>query len=72
MIIASQHLLEAFDLLSAAEKQAVTCEILRRMRDVDFPPLSDEEMVLSAETLFLALDGPSAIPARSPEFPGEP
>jgi hypothetical protein len=52
----TQHLLEAFDLLSAAEKQAVTCEILRRMRDVDFPPLSDEDMVLSAESLFRELD----------------
>lgn len=54
----TQQLLGAFDLLSVAEKQAVTCEILRRMRDVDFPPLSDEEMVLSAEALFLELDGP--------------
>ncbi len=51
-----QNLLDAFDLLSAAEKQAVTCEILRRMQDVDFPPLSDEEMVLSVEALFLELD----------------
>jgi hypothetical protein len=52
----AQHLLDAFDLLSAVEKQAVTYEILRRMRDVDFPPLSDEDMVLSAEALFLELD----------------
>jgi hypothetical protein len=52
----TQHLLDAFDLLSVAEKQAVTCEILRRMRDVDLPPLSDEELVLSAEALFLELD----------------
>ena len=52
----TQHLLDAFDLLSAAEKQAITCEILRRMRDVDFPQLSDEEMVLSAAALFLELD----------------
>ena len=51
-----QHLLDAFELLSAAEKQAVTCEILRRMRDVAFPPFTDAEMVLSAEALFLALD----------------
>jgi hypothetical protein len=63
MTIASQHLLEAFDLLSAAEKQAVTCEILRRMQDVDFPPLSDEELILSAETLFLELDSREATDA---------
>ena len=54
----TQRLLETFDLLSSAEKQAVTCEILRRMRDVDVPPLSGEELVSSAEALFLELDGP--------------
>ena len=53
----TQHLLDAFDLLSAAEKRAVTCEFLQCMRDVDLPPLSDEELVLSAEALFLELDG---------------
>ena len=53
----TKQLLDAFDLLSVAEQQAVTYEILRRMRDVDLPPLSDEELVLSAEDLFLELDG---------------
>ena len=56
MTTATQHLLDSFDLLSAPEKQAVTCEILRRMQDVDLPPLSDEELILSAEALFLELD----------------
>jgi hypothetical protein len=56
MTTATQQLLDSFDLLSTAEKQAVACEILRRMRDVDLPPLSDEELVLSAEALFLELD----------------
>ena len=59
----TQQLLDAFDLLSAVEKQAVTCEILRRMRDVDFPPLSNEEMILSAEALFLELDSREATDA---------
>ncbi len=58
-----QHLLDAFDLLSVAEKQAVACEILRRMRDVDLSPFSDEELVLSAEALFLALDSREATDA---------
>ena len=59
----TQQLLDAFDLLSAVEKQAVTCEILRRMRDVDLPPLSDEELILSAEALFLELDSREATDA---------
>ena len=57
------QLLDAFDLLSAAEKQIVTCEILRRMQDVDLLPLADEEMVLSAEVLFLELDSREATDA---------
>jgi len=56
MTIATQHLLDAFNLLSAEEQQAVACEILRRMQDGDLPPLSDEDLVLSAEALFLELD----------------
>ena len=56
MTTTTQYLLDAFDLLSAEEKQAVACEILQRMRDVDLPPLADEEFILSAEALFLDLD----------------
>ena len=56
MTTATQHLLDSFDLLSVAEQQAVACEILRRIRDVDLPPLSDEDLVVSAEALFLELD----------------
>lgn len=56
MTTATQHLLDSFDLLSVEEKQAVACEILRRLQDVDLPPLSDEELVLNAEALFLDLD----------------
>lgn len=56
MTTTTQHLLDAFDLLSAEEKQAVTCKILHRMREVDLPPLAEEALVLSAEALFLDLD----------------
>lgn len=56
MTTATQHLLDSFDRSSAAEQQVVACEILQRLRDVDLPPLSDEELVLSAEALFLELD----------------
>jgi len=56
MTTTTQHFLDSFDLLSAAEQQAVACEILRRMRDVDLPPLADEELVLSADSFFLAVD----------------
>ena len=56
MSTATQHLLDAFDLLSVAEKQRVICEILRRVQDLDLPLLSDEGLVANAEALFLELD----------------
>jgi hypothetical protein len=56
MTTATQHLLAAFDLLSAEEQQAVACEILRRMQAVDLSPPSEAELVLSTEALFLELD----------------
>jgi len=56
MTTATQHLLNSFDRLSAAEKQIVLCELLQRMRDFDLPSLSDEDLVANAEALFLALD----------------
>jgi hypothetical protein len=56
MTTATQHLLDSFDLLSTAEKQVVLCELLRRVQDFDFPPLSDEDLVANAEALFLELD----------------
>ena len=56
MTTATQHLLDSFDLLSAAEKQIVLCELLQRVRDFDLPPLSEEDLVANAEVLFLELD----------------
>ncbi len=63
MATAAQQLLYTFDLLSEAEKQTVVCELLRRVRDFDFSPLSDEELVANAEALFLDLDREEATDA---------
>jgi hypothetical protein len=56
MNTATQHLLDAFEDLSEADKQTVVCEILRGVQHFDLPPLSDEELVANAEALFLELD----------------
>ncbi len=56
MTTAVQHLLKSFDLLSEVEKREVVAELLRRSQHLDRSPLSDEELVLNAETLFLELD----------------
>ena len=51
-----KHILKSFDLLSEEEKKEVASEIIRRSTNFDLPPLSDKELVLSAEELFLELD----------------
>ncbi len=56
MTTMTQRLLDTFDLLSAAEQQAVAYAILQRMREVDLPPLTDEELIVNADALFLDLD----------------
>ena len=56
MTTSVRHLLASFDLLPEAEKRELALEILRRAVDSDTPALSDEELVLSAEELFLELD----------------
>jgi hypothetical protein len=56
MTTAVQNLLRSFDRLSEPEKQEAMAAILRRSLALDFPPLSEEELILSAEELFLELD----------------
>lgn len=65
MSASGQEILESFDQLPEAEKKEVASEILRRTLSLDIPPLSDDELVLSAEELFLALDRREAEDARS-------
>jgi len=51
-----EDILDSFDHLSEAEKRELVSEILRRTTAMSFPPLTDEELILNAETLFLELD----------------
>jgi len=56
MSLSAQEIIESFEDLPDAEKQRVAYEILRRSVYLDVPPLTDEELVVVAEDLFLALD----------------
>lgn len=49
-------LMETFEDLPAAEKREAAARILRRSIELDLVPLSDEELVESAESVFLELD----------------
>ena len=52
----AENAIATFDQLPDVEKQEVAAAILRRTLKIDFPPVSDEELVLSAEETFLELD----------------
>lgn len=50
------ELLKTFDQLTDLEQMELASEILKRVIDLDFPPLSDQDLVFNAEELFLELD----------------
>jgi hypothetical protein len=58
-----QDMLHTFDLLPDGDKRELASEILRRTLTLDFPPLSDEQLVGAAEELFLELDRSEAADA---------
>ena len=56
MTTTAENLISIFDALPELEKREVATVILHRTLDFDLPPLSDDDLVLSAEQLFIALD----------------
>ncbi len=56
MTASVQELLITFDTLTEPERLEIVLEILKRVTRLDFPPLSDEDLVWNAEELFLELD----------------
>ncbi len=56
MTALAKEILNTFNQLPDTEQLEVGLEILRRLVHFDFPPLTDEDFVLNAEELFLALD----------------
>ena len=50
-----QELLDTFDRLTDSERLDLLLEILKQTVYLDFPSLSDEDLVLSAEELFLEI-----------------
>ena len=51
-----EKILDSFDHLSEPEKRQLVSEIIRRAVEFDLPSLTDEELALNAEALFLELD----------------
>jgi hypothetical protein len=65
MSTTAQQLLNEFDLLPESEKQEVIIEILRRTRYLDLPPLSDDDLVMNAQAIFLELDNQGMMDEKS-------
>ena len=51
-----REMLQTFDLLPEGDKRELASEILRRTLTLDVPPLSDQQLVVAAEEVFLQLD----------------
>lgn len=51
-----QELLNSFDQLTDSERQEFAAEILKRIVHLDSQPLSDDDLALNAEELFVELD----------------
>jgi hypothetical protein len=56
MFTAVKDILYSFELLSEEEKKELASEIIKRTAKFDLPPLTDEELISCAESLFLELD----------------
>ena len=52
----TKQILKSFDQLPEAEKRQLAYEIIRRTVRLDLPELTDEELILNAEEIFLELD----------------
>lgn len=56
MSVSAQELIVSFDALPDGVKAEVAAAIMRRVKDFDLPPLTDDELINNAEALFLELD----------------
>ncbi len=56
MNAATNRVLKAFHKLREPEKRELAAEIIRWMANLEFSPLTDEDLVHTADELFIELD----------------
>lgn len=56
MTAEAKHVIEDFEALPEDEKREVLAEIIRMSRDLDYPALTDGELVSAADQLFAQYD----------------
>jgi hypothetical protein len=55
-----KEILDSFEQLPESEKRELVSEILRRTVELDYPNLTEDELVYNAEEIFLELDSREA------------
>lgn len=56
MTAEAEHVIEDFEALPEDAKREVLAAIIRMSRDLDYPPISDSELVSAADQLFAQYD----------------
>lgn len=58
MVVTAQakHIIEDFGALPDQEKREVLAELLRMSREIPYPAVSDDELLLTADEIFLEYD----------------
>lgn len=56
MTAAAEHIIEDFEALPEPEKREVLVKLLQIASHLDYGPISDEELLASADEVFVAFD----------------
>ena len=56
MTAAAEHVIEDFEALPELERREVLAKLLQIASHMDYGPISEEELLASADELFVALD----------------
>ena len=56
MTAVGKHIVEDFEALPDQEKREVLSNLLRISRTIDYPEVADDELVATADALFLTYD----------------
>ncbi len=56
MTAAAEHLIEDFEALPEPERREVLAKLLQIASHMDYGPISEEELLASADELFVAFD----------------
>ena len=56
MTAQAKHIIEDFGALPDQEKREVLAELLRMSREIHYPAVSDDELLLTADEIFLEYD----------------